>query len=87
MQSRDAMVQALSSFIRERFQVPASDKNFTPQVHLWNEGYVDSLGAAEVIAFIEGTFEVKLPEDTFFDERNMTIDGLIALVGKLRGNA
>jgi acyl carrier protein len=72
----DLLIEALSDFIRERFSVPADDSNFHPDVHLWNEGYVDSLGIAEVVAFVEERFGIVLPDDVFFDESHLTIAGL-----------
>ena len=83
MSGRERISEQLSDFIRERFEVSANDKNFSADVHLWNDGYVDSLGVAEVIAFIEGQFSVKVPDDVFLDERNMTINGLASYTLRL----
>src|SRR5688572_11629945 len=70
----------LTAFIRETFQVTPTDTRFGPGVHLWNEGYVDSLGITEVVSFIEERFHVRLPDDAFFDEANLTIAGMATLV-------
>ncbi|MCX7771555.1 MAG: phosphopantetheine-binding protein [Clostridia bacterium] len=51
--SIEAIRTTISDYIRETFQVPADDEEFTGDVHLFDYGYVDSLGAAGIIAFIE----------------------------------
>jgi acyl carrier protein len=53
----------IERFIRERFQIADAESGFTRTVNLWEEGYVDSLGVVEVIAYLEKRFSVKLPEE------------------------
>jgi acyl carrier protein len=73
----------LERFIRERFQVPPEDAGFSTKTHLWREGYVDSIGAAEVLAFLEGAFKVSIPMEIYFDETCTSIEGIAAFVSKL----
>ena len=47
------VAQDLEAFVRERFQVEEDDDFFTPDVNLWEEGYVDSAGVVELIAYLE----------------------------------
>ncbi len=53
----------LAAFVRERFQISASDTNFSYDVHLWDQSYVDSVGILEILAFLEGQFAVRIPEN------------------------
>jgi D-alanine--poly(phosphoribitol) ligase subunit 2 len=74
----------LERFLRERFQIPQSDSEFNHQINLWDAGYVDSLGTVEVIAFLESTFGVKVPDNALFFEKNTSVAGLAELVTTLR---
>lgn len=58
----DQVLIELRNFIRERFKVPESDKDFTDEVHLFDYGYVDSFGAVDLTAFIEQRFAVKISQ-------------------------
>ena len=53
---------ALIAFIRERFEVPDDDPDFTEDVHLFDYGYVDSFGAVQIIKFIETTYGVEITD-------------------------
>jgi D-alanine--poly(phosphoribitol) ligase subunit 2 len=54
----------LRGFIREHFNVPEADADFSDDVHLFDYGYVDSFGAAELNSFVEQTFAIKVtPSD------------------------
>jgi acyl carrier protein len=77
------VAQELGLFVRERFQISETDTNFTYDVHLWDQAYVDSLGIAEIIAFLEDRFQVEVPEDALFEEDRSTINGLARLVQEL----
>jgi D-alanine--poly(phosphoribitol) ligase subunit 2 len=73
----------LERFLREAFQIPVDDEQFTRDVHLWEEGYVDSSGVVETIAFLEGRFGVQLPETVVFDPAFTHVDGIAGLVARL----
>ena len=82
--SPDRIAEELEGFIRRQFQVPASDDQFTRDVNLWEAGYVDSIGVAEVIAFLEDTFAVTIPTETLFDPDFVHIGGIARIVHELR---
>lgn len=56
------IADAIRAYIRERFQVPPQDSDFTNDVHLFDYGYVDSFGAVELTRFVETQFEVRVSE-------------------------
>jgi methoxymalonate biosynthesis acyl carrier protein len=89
MRYEDAVTVAasLEQFIREQFQVAPDDSQFSRQVHLWDSGYVDSIGVAEVIAFLEGTFRVTVPDEALFSPGFVNIEGIARIVCDLAGNA
>jgi acyl carrier protein len=74
----------IERFIRERFQIAADESGFSRSVNLWEEGYVDSLGVVEVIAFLEQRFDVDLPEEVVFSPEFTNIDDIARFVVSLR---
>jgi acyl carrier protein len=70
----------IERFIRERFQIAHNESGFTRRVNLWEEGYVDSLGVVEVIAFLESRFRVKLPEEVVFSPEFTNIEDIARFV-------
>ncbi len=51
----------LREFICKTFEI-GDDPDFTDDVHLFNEGFVDSFGAVEIIHFIEQTYNVQITQ-------------------------
>lgn len=86
-EAAESVAVSLEYFIREQFQVAADDAQFSRRVHLWDSGYVDSIGVAEVIAFLEGTFHVTVPEEALFSPDFVNIDGIARIVCELTGIA
>ena len=74
------VVKNLESFIRSHFRVKADDAYFTNDVNLWEEGYVDSTGAIEMIAYLESTYGIALSQEVLFDPDFTTVRGIAGLV-------
>ena len=55
------VAETLSEFIREKFEI-GDDPDFTNDVHLFNEGFVDSFGAVEIIHFVEETYGISITQ-------------------------
>jgi acyl carrier protein len=70
------LAQELETFVRERFRVRDDDSAFSRTTNLWEEGYVDSAGVVEVLAFLEEKIGARLPEDLLFEPAFATIDGM-----------
>ena len=81
----ESAAEAIEQFIRERFQVSGSDAGFTRQAHLWEEGYIDSIGIVEIIGFLESTFGVQIPEEALFSQDFTHIDGIARTIVGLQG--
>lgn len=58
----DEIMNALRSFIRERFQVPENDADFTEDVHLFDYGYIDSFGAVDLTSFVQEQFGIQIKD-------------------------
>ena len=78
--SRQVVADTLETFIREQFHVPLNDLAFTRDVHLFEEGFVDSVGFVELLAFIESTFRTRLDDGDLFSEDFRTINGISGVV-------
>ena len=50
--------EKLRAFIQEKFEID-DDPDFTDDVHLFNEGFVDSFGAVEII---EQTYNIEITQ-------------------------
>jgi acyl carrier protein len=85
--SVNAVADEIEAFVREHFQVPASDARFGRRLNLWEEGYVDSVGVVEMIEFLEQRFVVRIPEEVLFSPGFTSIDGIAASVVALRMRA
>ncbi|MDD6563527.1 MAG: acyl carrier protein [Clostridiales bacterium] len=55
------IAETISEFIREKFEI-GDDPDFTNDVHLFNEGFVDSFGAVEIIHFVEETYAISITQ-------------------------
>jgi methoxymalonate biosynthesis acyl carrier protein len=74
------VVTNLESFIRAHFRVKSDDAYFNVDVNLWEEGYVDSTGAIEMIAHLESTYGIALSQEVLFDPDFTTVRGIGRLV-------
>lgn len=54
------LLQQLEDHIRSRYEIEADDDDFTVDVHLFDYGYIDSIGATALIAHIEKTYGIQV---------------------------
>ena len=80
MQQRDQVASEIEAFMREAFEISPQDSGFTHDVDLFEEGYVDSLGVTESIAFLEDRYGIELVEDDLLSDEFTTIGGMAAIV-------
>ena len=77
------IAEKLEAFVRTRFEVDSDDTFFSPDLNLWEEGYVDSAGVVELIAYLEDTHAVEIPRSMLFDPMFTSIDGIARCIAKL----
>lgn len=53
--------EKISEYIKTQFEI-GDDPDFNDDVHLFNEGFVDSFGAVEIIHFIENTYNIQITQ-------------------------
>ena len=73
--------ERLNEFIRENFEI-GDDPDFTNDVHMFNEGFVDSFGAVEIIHFVEETFGIKITQRDITLYPMNTVNEIAAVVKK-----
>ncbi|MFE5324072.1 acyl carrier protein [Paenibacillus sp. NPDC056579] len=54
------LLQQLEEHIRNRYEIESDDDDFTVDVHLFDYGYIDSIGATALIAHIEKTYGIQV---------------------------
>jgi acyl carrier protein len=75
---------AVEEFVRREFSISATDDNFDHNVDLFEDGYVDSVGVIELLAFLESTFGAEIPEEDLFSHEFSTIEGIARIVTRHR---
>ena len=55
------VLEKLEEFVKEHFEI-GDDPDFGLDVNLFDEGFVDSLGATEIVYFVEETFGLKITQ-------------------------
>ncbi len=73
---------ALITFVRQRFSVPDSDKDFSADIHLFDYGYVDSFGAVDLNTFVEQTFAIKISQTDLVAYPLNTVQEIATFVAK-----
>lgn len=56
----EEITQQLEQHIRERYEIEADDEDFDLDVHLFDYGFIDSIGATALIAHIEKTYSIQV---------------------------
>ena len=60
--SMEEILQALDAFVREHFEIEPDDEDYSEDVNLFEFGYVDSMGATEIILFAEERFGIHITQ-------------------------
>lgn len=77
--------ETISEFVKNQFEI-GDDPDFNNDVHLFNEGFVDSFGAVEIIHFIEETYNIKITQKDITLYPMNTINEIAEVVeNKLKG--
>jgi acyl carrier protein len=76
--------QRVERFIREQFMVQNGDSRFDRTVDLYENGYVDSIGVVELLAFIQEEFGVEIPEELLLSKEFTIVEGIGRIIVELR---
>ena len=73
----------IEAFVRSQFAVDPRDEGFDRTVDLYDFGYVDSVGFAELLAFLAKEFGVEVPEENLLSDEFLRIVGIATIVSQL----
>jgi methoxymalonate biosynthesis acyl carrier protein len=79
---REEIILDLRKYIQERFGVPEGDPDFHGNTDLFSYGYIDSLGAAELTAFIERRFGIAFTDADWVTFPLATMEEIATFVSK-----
>jgi acyl carrier protein len=77
----------LERFLHQDLMVSTTDPRFTKSVDLFEAGYVDSVGFAELLALLAEEFGVEVPETDLLSEEFSSIAGIARVVSRLVNGA
>lgn len=80
--TQDAVADAIEQFIRTEYLVSVADPAFTRDAHLFEFGYVDSVGLVELLQFIGSRYGVDL-DGHVFTEKFTSVNGISEIVCSL----
>ena len=82
---RAALTERLTAFIREIAAVAADDRDFGPEVDLFDYGYLDSFGVVQLIEMVQREFGPDLTQTDFYGENIRSIRAIAAHVAAKAG--
>lgn len=59
----ESIASAMEARIREMASIGADDSEFNRDTHVFDYGYIDSFGAAELVAWVETTWKFQVPNE------------------------
>ena len=81
----NSVKDTLRAYIMEHFDIPADDPDFGDDVHLFDYGFVDSLGATEIIMFLEDTYHVEIGQKDIILYPMNTVNEIAEVIGHKKG--
>ena len=71
--------KTIEEYIRDTFEI-GDDPELTRDTHLFDEGFVDSLGALQIVRFLEETFSIQITQKDLVLYPMNTINEIAAVV-------
>lgn len=76
------IVQQLTDHIRTRYEIDPDDEDFGVDVHLFDYGFIDSIGATALIAHIETTYGIQVTNQDLMLYPLNTINEIAAFISR-----
>jgi acyl carrier protein len=73
---------AVRSFILERFLFSTDPADLSDAASLTGEGILDSMGALELVTFLEATFAIRIRDDEILPENLENVERIAAFVAR-----
>ncbi|KOF10762.1 hypothetical protein AC739_08780 [Planococcus glaciei] len=71
--------EILRNYLKEEFEIE-DDPDFTDDAHLFDMGFLDSLGATQVILFIEEEFNIEITQKDLILHPMNTVDEITLVI-------
>ena len=71
--------EKIENYIRETFDI-GDDPEFSNDIHLFDSGFVDSLGAVDIVMFVENEFNIKITQKDITLYPMNTVNEIAAVV-------
>lgn len=78
----EEIVQQLEAHIRTRYEIEPDDDDFGVDVHLFDYGFIDSIGATALIAHIEKTYSIEVTNQDLMLYPLNTINEIAAFISR-----
>lgn len=76
------IVKQLEAHIRTRYEIDPEDDDFGTDVHLFDYGFIDSIGATALIAHIEKTYNIEVTNQDLMLYPLNTIQEIAAFIAQ-----
>lgn len=77
------IIDTLYQYIKETFDI-GDDPEYTPEVNLFDYGFIDSMQATEVLSYVEEHFQVEITQkDLVLYPMNSVVEIAAVVAGKL----
>jgi acyl carrier protein len=73
----------IETYVRTQFDVDPGDPGFGQDADLFELGYVDSVGVAELLEFLREEFGVEVLEEDLLSDEFSRIDGMARVVSRM----
>ncbi|MGG1518870.1 acyl carrier protein [Paenibacillus oryzisoli] len=80
--SYEDLVTQLEQHIRERYEIAEDDDDFGVDVHLFDYGFIDSIGATALIAHIEKTHSIQVTNQDLMLYPMNTVNEIAEFISK-----
>lgn len=78
----EEIVKQLEEHIRTRYEIDPDDEDFGTDVHLFDYGFIDSIGATALIAHIEKTYSIEVTNQDLMLYPLNTIEEIAAFISR-----
>ena len=79
-----AVRAAVADYIRENFLYARPDYELRDDAHLLDEGILDSMGAVEIVTFLQERYGIEIPDDEITEENLGSVAEIADFVGRKR---
>ena len=79
--------EKIREFVAENYLFTSNGFNMGDQESFLESGVVDSLGVLELVAFVEDSFGIEVPDDDVIPANFDSVDNLAAYISRKQGSA